>query len=76
MIVVTYRIRGLHATKNTDAEQSLKGVLFKFRQSLGCLGLRLLVSLEDPAVFVAVSYWDDARTHSNAKRIHVHRQSA
>jgi quinol monooxygenase YgiN len=71
LLVDMYRIRSLESARNSEIEQSLKTVLSESRQLQGCLGLRLLVNLDNSGVFVAVSYWEDARTHLNAKTIHV-----
>ena len=63
MLVGMYRIRSLDKTKTKDVEESLKGAQAKFRNLPGCRGLRVLADVNNPEVFISVSYWNDADTN-------------
>jgi len=66
MLVGMYRIRSLDGKKTSEIEESLKSVQAKFRNLPGCCGLRVLADVDDPGVFISVSYWNEADTNIQA----------
>ena len=70
MLVDMYRIENPDAGIGKEIGNVVRKVQLNFKGSPGSLGQRLLVDLQNPGNFIAVSYWLDKESLANAKELH------